>query len=280
MKNLIHLTDYTNYDISKIHEIASKLEVGDYSNVLRGKTIILFFSNFSIRTRVTFEKGIAMLGGQSILFPSETLDKKEEIKDVVGYLNNWADCLVVRHSNIDLLSDMTRYSTVPIINAMTSVNHPCEILSDLYAISKLKKDYLKLNYTFVGAAGNIGDTWAEASKLLGFRFIQSCPKGYEMDNILIEYDIKKAMENCDVVLTDSIPDDAKNVFSSYQITKELLKYTNRNSLLNPCPPFSRGNEVSTDAIDSENFVGYDFKKSLLCVQQAIILYSVLDDLTL
>jgi ornithine carbamoyltransferase len=189
---------------------------------------------------VTFEKGIQLLGGQSILFPSDALDKKEEIKDVMGYLNNWTDCVIVRHSNIELISDMEQYRNLPIINAMTSINHPCEVLADLYALSKL---------------------------------IQSCPKGYELSNISIEYDINKAVINTDVIITDSIS-KAKEDFLPYQITKDLMKKANHRALLNPCPPFTRGEEVSEDAIDSDYFVGYEFKKCLLYVQQAIILNSL------
>lgn len=98
MRNLIELTDLTANEIQKIFNIADKLNKGEYEKCLEGKTIILFFQSSSIRTRVTFEKWIFDLGGQSILFPSDTLDKKEDIKDVVNYLNNWADCIIVRHT--------------------------------------------------------------------------------------------------------------------------------------------------------------------------------------
>jgi len=277
MKNLIRLTDYTKEDITKLFKIASEIEQGNFSNILRGKTTVLFFPNSSLRTRVTFEKGIHLLSGQSILFPSDALDKKEKLVDVVGYLCNWADCIIVRHNHIELMNDMASYSNVPIINAMTLVNHPCEILSDLYALSKLRKDYLNLNYVFAGTNGNIGNAWLEASKVLGLNLIQCCPKGYEMSDISVEYDVNNAMQNCDIVLTDSIPSNAKNDFISYQITKSLMLLANPRALLNPCPPFTRGEEVSEDAIDSEYFVGYEFKKSLISVQQAIILYSMFDD---
>lgn len=99
MRNLIRLTDYTVNDIYEIFKIADEIQCGKYS--LNGKTIVMFFPNSSIRTRVTFEKGIYLLGGQSILFPTEILNKKEDIKDVIGYLNNWADLMIVRHKDIN-----------------------------------------------------------------------------------------------------------------------------------------------------------------------------------
>ena len=277
MKHLIRITDYSKEDIYNIYKIADEIQEGSFENALNRKTIVLFFPNTSIRTRVTFEKGIHLFGGQVILFPSDSLDKKEKMEDVVGYLNNWVDCIIVRHSDIDLINEIAKYSKVPVINAMTSINHPCEVLSDLYSLSKLRKDYLSLNYTFIGVNENIGKAWLEASKLLGFNLKQSCPKGYELDNISIEYDISKAMKNSDIILTDSIS-NVKNEFKDYHITKELMERANKGALINPCPPFTRGEEVSSCVIDSEYFVGYGFKKSLLYVQQAIILYNIYDSL--
>jgi ornithine carbamoyltransferase len=272
MKNFIKLSDLTIEEIHQIFKIASDIELGGYSNGLRSQAIVLFFPETSIRTRVTFEKGIHMLGGQSILFPSETLDKKESTRDVIGYLNNWADCIVVRHPDLQLLCEMEKYAEIPIINGMTKVNHPCEILTDLYAFSKIKVNYLELSYTYVGPDGNIGRTWTEVSKVLGLNFMQCCPVGYEIDGVKIEHDVTRAISKTDIVLTDSLPAKVKADFAPYQITKALMQKANTGAFLNPCPPFTRGEEVSEDAIDSKYFVGYKFKKSLLPVQQAIMLF--------
>ena len=101
MKNLIRLTDYHAKEIADIFNIADKVDQDNYKDILKGKSVVLFFPNTSIRTRVTFEKGIYLLGGQPILFPTDTLDKKEDLKDVCGYLNNWADMVIVRHKDIN-----------------------------------------------------------------------------------------------------------------------------------------------------------------------------------
>lgn len=103
MKNLIRLIDYTQNDIYDIFHIADEIVQGKHHEILKGKSVVLFFPSSSIRTRVTFEKGIFLLGGQSILFPTETLDKKEDLRDVCGYLNNWADMIIVRHREIGVL---------------------------------------------------------------------------------------------------------------------------------------------------------------------------------
>ena len=270
MKHFLTLKNITLTTINEIFSIADTIETN--RNFLNNKSVILFFPSSSIRTRVTFEKGIATLGGHPILFPSDTLDKKEEIKDVVGYLNNWADCLIVRHNRFDYIEDIAKYSTVAVINAMTSENHPCEILSDLYAVSKIREDYLSLRYTFVGKCGNIGNTWFEAAQALGFQFRQCCPKSYEIPGAEVVYNLDSAMQGSDVILTDSLPADILDDFKPYQITMDAMSKANNNAILNPCPPFYRGEEVSADVIDSPYFVGYGFKAALITVQQALIVY--------
>ena len=119
MKSLLRLTDLLTEEIYEIFKIADALSNGGYKNYLNGKSVILFLPESSIRTRVTFEKGIHLLGGQSLLFSSETLDKKEAVADVAGYLSNWADLLIVRHRSIEKIENMAERSKVPVINAMT-----------------------------------------------------------------------------------------------------------------------------------------------------------------
>jgi ornithine carbamoyltransferase len=275
MKNLIRLTDYSINDITNIFTIADRISQGEFKDFLTDRTILLFFPAASIRTRVTFEKGIQQLGGNTILFPSDALDKKEAIKDVIGYLNNWADGIIVRHNDITKLDEMARHSTVPVINAMTGVNHPCEVLSDLYSLSKRRTDYLEAKYLFIGEKGNIGLAWQEASKVLGFSLTQSCPVGYEMDHIPVEYDIHKAVQGKDIILTDSLRKEMIKEFNNYQVTLTLLDKANPNVLFNPCPPFFRGEEVTDEVIQSEYFVGYQFKSTLIEIQQAIIIYNMM-----
>lgn len=272
MKHFIRLTDYTQEELLKIFDIADSLQKGNYQNYLYNKTVVMFFPESSIRTRVTFEKGINLLGGQTILFSPETLEKKEDMKDVIGYLNNWADAIVVRHSNIDLIEKIAKYSNAPIINAMTDINHPCEVLSDLYSLSKMRNNYLDAKYLFCGRKGNIGLAWKELSDVMNLDFSQCCPKGYEMENVKVDNDINSAICGKDIICTDSLPKEILPDFKEYQITDEIMKKTNESALLNPCPPFYRGEEVSASAIDSKYFVGYEFKKHLLEIQQAILIY--------
>lgn len=239
--------------------------------------MVLFFPSTSLRTRVTFEKGIYLLGGQSILFPTETLSKKEKLEDVCGYLNNWADGIIVRHRNIDVVKKLAQYSQIPVINAMTDWNHPCEIISDMYSLSKIRVDFTKDKFLFCGKSGNIGLSWKEAANVLGFELSQCCPKGYEMEGVQVFRDIKEAIKGKDIICTDSLPADILGDFEHYRITKEIMDMANENAILNPCPPFYRGEEVSEDVIYSDYFVGYQFKKNLLEVQQAIVIYCLMNE---
>lgn len=275
MKDLIRLTDLQSSEVYEIFNIADEINTGKYSDFLNEKSIILFFPASSIRTRITFEKGIYQLGGQSILFPNDALDKKEDLRDVCGYLNNWVDTVIVRHRDIQLIETLAKYLEVPVINAMTDINHPCEILADLYSLSKIRDSFIRDKYLFCGKSGNIGLAWKEAAKVMGFDLSQCCGTGYEMDDVKVYHDIKAAIKGKDIICTDSLPAGALNNFRDCMLTKEVMDMANKNAVLNPCPPFYRGEEVSEEVIKSEYFVGYEFKKNLLVVQQAIMIWCMM-----
>ena len=270
MRSFLRLTDYKKEELREIFDIADN--INRYEGFLTGKTVVMFFPANSIRTRVSFEKGIHLFGGQTILFDPSALDKKEDIRDVCGYLQNWADAVIVRHKDIDLLGKMAENLDVPVINAMTDDNHPCEMMTDLYSLSQIRKDYLSDKYLFVGADGNIGRAWKEASKAFGFSLTQSCPDEFRIPEADCIENLRDAIVGKDIVCTDSFPSEMLNGDNKYQVTKEIMNFANAEAVLNPCPPFYRGEEVSEDVIDSEYFVGYEFKKNLLRVQQAIIVF--------
>lgn len=275
MKSLIRLTDLRSDDIYRIFHIADEISTGKYNGFLDRKSAVLFFPSSSIRTRVTFEKGIHLLGGQSILFPNDALDKKEDLRDVCGYLNNWADIIIVRHRDLHLVEKLAGYSAVPVINAMTDVNHPCEILTDMYSLSKIRDDFVTDKYLFCGKNGNIGLSWKEASEVMGFELAQCCGTGYEMEGVPVYHDIETAIHGKDIVCTDSLSAGEINDFRNCRITKAVMDMAAPNAVLNPCPPFYRGEEVSDDVIQSEYFVGYEFKNSLLAVQQAVVIWCMM-----
>ncbi|WP_108718013.1 ornithine carbamoyltransferase [Miniimonas sp. S16] len=228
----------------------------------------MFFPPSSLRTRFSFERGASLMGIQPVVFPPETLDKSEDLIDVAGYLGQWSDLMVVRHADIRVLERLAAAGALPIVNAMTAVNHPCEVLSDLYALS-LEADPTQLRFLFVGADGNIARAWWEAAEVFELDIRQSCPAGLRVDGMPWVEELQDAISIADVVITDG-PGSYVDELASYRVTAELMDSSPRGVRLIPCPPFVRGREVSADAISHGAFVGYEFKRYLMPVQQAVM----------
>jgi ornithine carbamoyltransferase len=240
-RNLIRLTDWSADDVAQVFALADAYEAGAGPGV--EGCAVMFFPATSLRTRVTFERGAHLMGLQPMLFPPETLDKPEAPADVVGYLANWADVAVVRHRDITVLERLADAGTLPVVNAMTDANHPCEVLADVHALARTR-DVRSLRFVFVGADGNIARTWTD--------------------------DLDAAIRDADVVLTDGAGPNAKAP-APYQVTADLMSRARPGAVLNPCPPFTRGAEVSADAVTPGGpFVGYGFKASLLAVHQGVL----------
>ncbi|QJD87987.1 ornithine carbamoyltransferase [Cohnella herbarum] len=275
--HFLNIDQLSEQQILGIFDAADQLKRNRNSSILSSRTFVLFFPESSIRTRLTFEKGIKDLGGDSILFPPETLDKRESLEDVMQYIQNWGDGVIVRHADFNKMKELAEQATIPVINAMSSVNHPCEIISDLYRISRMRSDYRKLVYTFVGPAGNICNSWRHIAQAMDLNFNHACVEGerLSLDNLNYRFhtELEAVLENSDIVLTDSLPAPFRTraYIDRYQITLDRMKLANEGALLNPCPPFFRNEEVSDDAINSDYFAGHAFKRDLIHVQQAILL---------
>lgn len=280
MNHFLTLRDLTQEDILELFNMTDQIKDGNFKRVLEGKTFVLFFPNTSIRTRITFEKGIKELGGECILFPPESLDKKEKLSDVMGYLNQWIDGVIIRHPSFEVMNDLAEHAGIPIINAMSSENHPCEIVADLYTIRNMKPNFQELTYTFVGPQGNILNSWIEIASVFDLTLQHICSPGnrVSMDGQNYQFwaELEDKLMGSDIVLTDSLPPEYQtdDYIKKYQINLERMLLTNQGALLNPCPPFDRNQEVSEDVMQSDYFVGHSFKKNLLYVQQAIIIRSL------
>jgi ornithine carbamoyltransferase len=266
--HLLQISDIAQAQILDLFDWADRLAAQPHENALRGKTFVLFFPESSIRTRISFETGIRRLGGDCVLFPPETLDKREQLEDVVAYIANWADGIIIRHPDFVKITQCAAYSSIPIINAMTSVGHPCEILADLYAISRRRADYRDSVYTFVGGASNIAASWKEMAEAMDLQFHHVCESGHELGeesrNYRFHTELEPVLRGSDVILTDSLPSGLRTAayIEKYQITLGRMKLAKARAMPNPCPPFFRGEEVSAEAITSDYFVGYGFKKAL------------------
>ncbi|MCU1526671.1 MAG: ornithine carbamoyltransferase [Frondihabitans sp.] len=266
MRHLLRLDDWTTTDLQDVFHLADAYSAGDGPRV--DGCVALFFPPSSLRTRVSFERGSALMGLQPVTFPPETLDKPEALEDVAGYLASWVDVLVVRHPEMSVLEGLASSNVLPVVNAMTDENHPCEVLSDLYAISKTR-DPRQLRFLFVGADGNIARSWSDAARAFGLDLVHCCPEPLVTPGARWTDDLEAAVRSADIIITDA-PGRHLDELAPYIVTASLLERAPEGVQLAPCPPFQRGREVSADAINSTAFVGYGLKKSLLPVQQAIL----------
>lgn len=266
MRHLLRLDDWTTDDTDAVFALARAYEQGT-GPVLDGAAAV-FFPPTSLRTRASLERGAALAGLQPIVFPPESLDKDEAHDDVARYLADFVDVLVVRHRDLSVLEALAAADAVPVVNAMTSVNHPCEVLADLWALTR-GRDVGSLRVRFVGADGNIARAWAEAARLFGFDLLQCCPEGLGAPDVAWTEDLAGAMADADVVVTDG-PGRHAAALEPYRVTADVLALAPDGVRFAPCPPFVRGREVSADAIASPAFVGHGAKRALLPVQQAVL----------
>lgn len=288
MNDLVSIRDlnkeYIYYLFDQSDMMKTRYLKGEIYKPLEGKTIITSFPPTSIRTRVTFETGIYQLGGQPINLYMK-FDDAELIEDKIGHLNCWMDGLVMRHSSQELVQRIADLAEFPVINGMTKESHPCEILSDLHAIREIRPDLKSLKFVFVGEGANISNTWFEIAAKLDLNITQVCPRGYEINQELygyaksnskgmvqITHDLEEGLMQADIVLTDGWPPELDELkkFKPYQLTIEKLKKTNKGCLVNPCPPINRAHAVTDEVMNSEHFIGYEMKASLLHMQKTIL----------
>ena len=268
MRSLVKLDDWSSTDVNAVFDLADAYREG------RGPTVmgsaVMFFPPTSLRTRVTFERGASLMGLEPIVFPDTTLDKPEALADVAQYLDSWIHLIVVRHHDLAVVEALAATHAMPVVNAMTDENHPCEVLSDLYSLGQ-RGDIASLRFLFVGADGNIARAWQEAARVLQLDLIQSCPNDLATPGAVWTEDLEAAIRSADVILTDG-PGAHAEALGPYRITAALLDLAPAEARFNPCPPFVRGREVSADAVEHPAFVGHDFKAGLLPVQQAVMAF--------
>ncbi|MBZ9685593.1 hypothetical protein G9F72_004405 [Clostridium estertheticum] len=288
MKNITSINKLSRDEIIDLIDFTDELKIKNKNGIeykpLSGKTIITSFPPTSLITKLSFETGIFQLGAQAINFPLN-FEGKYLLEDIVGYLNCWIDCLVIRHPEQKVIERITELAEFPVINAMSKKFHPCEILGDLHRIRELRKDLSSLKFVFIGEGANISNTWFEVAGRLDLNITQICPVGYEVSRDIFDFaaenskgtvevtnDIEMGIKNADIILTDGWPsgEEVQEKFMPYQINLEVLKLANKNCIVNPCPPFTRGNEVTEEVINSEHFIGYKIKENLFHMQKAIL----------
>jgi ornithine carbamoyltransferase len=292
--DFITFLDYSEAELVALLDLADRLrerwEIKHTPQNLKGKSIALIWDAEGFRNRVSFELGIASMGGFAVQIPGK-LDERESIEDVAAYLDNWFDGIVARTRTHDHMLRLADGAQKPIINARTPFNHPCEILGDLAYIRAKRGSLDKLKVAFVGEATNLCHPWFEAAARLPIHVIQVCPHGYEIDAGLLSQwqwdavggmdvcnDLAVGLKDADVVYTDCWPKrntDEERVriaeqFLPFQITADKLRLASPDVLFLPCPPVTRGEEVSDDAMLYLGKHVYEAKAFLLHAQNAVL----------
>ena len=255
---------------------------------LAGYRLAMWWDGEGFRNRAAFELGASYLGADSVQIPGSVGDR-EDLADMGAYLGNWFDAVVVRTPSFQSLSSLASATPAMVINARTSHNHPCEILGDLAYLHAA--DHEITNVVFVGEATNLCHSWFEAAGVLPISVTQVCPPGFEVDlerwrqlvptpvgTVAVAHGLHGLVDDADVVYTDCWPTgvsgEAQQLFNDLQITAKVLDQCSPSTKFLPCPPVSRGAEVSVDAMTHATCHVVEAKQWLLHAQNALLVHGL------
>lgn len=298
-RHFLDLADFSKEELLFFLDVAADLKkrwlLGECPKVLEGKIVALLFEKPSLRTRVSFEVATRQLGGESFyLGPQEVgLGKREAIKDVALVLGRMVDAIVLRTFAHETVLEMAKYSGVPVINGLSDLHHPCQVLGDLFTILE-KKGTLNVRIAFVGDGNNVCHSWIVAAARLGLFLIVSTPERYRPlqyiwdwaqeetkksgAKILYEPDPRKAVQGVDVIYTDVWASMGKEeeleermpFFLPYQVNEDLLALASSEVMVMHCMPAHRGQEITDEVIDGPHSVVIDEAENRLHAQKAIL----------
>lgn len=295
-KDLISILDLTRSDVEALFETTQLLKVGAIKKILYGKTLAMIFEKPSLRTRVTFEVGMTQLEGHAIYLTQSDihLGGRESVGDAARNLERWVDGIVARTFKHETVVELAQNSAVPVINALSDLEHPCQALADFFTILEKKEKFDELRIAFIGDGNNVCNSLALLSSIIGTHFVIACPQGYEPDEGLMEkareacntsggtleivHDPMKAARDADVIYTDvwvSMGDEKEaekriRDFKGYQVNNSLLTRAKNDAIVMHCLPAKRGYEISDEVMDGEHSVVFDEAENRLHVQKAII----------
>jgi ornithine carbamoyltransferase len=296
-QHFLALHDYTRDELDDLlllaKDLKAKQKQGIPHKLLDGKTVALIFEKASTRTRVSFEVGVFQLGGHGLFMSSGTsqMGRGEPIKDTARCMARYCDGVMIRTYGQDIVEEFAKYSDVPVINGLTDLFHPCQIMADLMTVIEQKKSCNELTFAWVGDGNNMANTWIEAAAIFGFELRLACPKGYEPNLKVLEWarakapgritlttDPKEAVRGADVLNTDvwaSMGQEAEQkkreqAFVGYCLDDSLLALAKPDCIVMHCLPAHRGEEISDSVIESKNSVVWDEAENRLHVQKAIM----------
>lgn len=297
-KHLVTVADLSIDDIEKIFSMTRKmksLQAGEgVSKPLEGKTLALMFEKSSLRTRVSFEVAMRQLGGDAIYLSHQDVDlgHRESVRDVAMTLSRYVSAIAIRTYVHETVVEMARNSTVPVINALSDRYHPCQALTDLYTIMERRGTLKGVKVSFVGDGNNVARSLALLCARLGVAFGIASPKGYELDkgfvdkvkalakgnSLTLSNNPVEAVKGADVVYTDtwvSMGQEAeaekrRRDFQGYCVDAALVAQAKKDALVMHCLPAHRGEEITSEVLDSPNSIVYDQAENRLHVQKAVL----------
>lgn len=294
-KHFLSILDLSAEEILHIFSVAKKLKnelkiKGKNKQALLGKSLALIFEKQSLRTRISFEIGMSQLGGHVVyLDPRDTgIGIRESETDIAKVLSGMANVIAARTYSHKTIETIAKNATIPVINALSDTEHPCQALTDLFTIWEFKKNLKGLTVTYVGDGdNNVAHSLCLGATLLGMQFRCGSPKRYSLNKTIIKNnrnifettDPKEAVINADVVVTDTWlsmgdtnKDERMKLFQKYQVNKKLMSFAKKDAIFLHCLPAYRGNEVTASVIDGKQSVVFQEAENRLHVQKALLLY--------
>lgn len=295
-KDFLALSDWTLEDLESIfsltRELKQKQKEGTPHRLLEGQTLGMIFEKSSTRTRVSFEVGMFQLGGHGLFLHSGTtqMGRGEPIKDTARVMSGYCDGVMARTYSHQALEEFAENSYVPIINGLSDLYHPCQLVADMFTVTEHKEDYRNLKYCWVGDGNNMANSWINAAALVGFELRIATPKGYEPDqdivamaeksgaNIILTNDPREAAAGVDVLNTDvwaSMGHEAEQqerikAFTGFQINTALLKLAAPDAVVMHCLPAHRDEEITDDVVEGAQSIIFDEAENRLHAQKAIL----------
>jgi ornithine carbamoyltransferase len=292
VRHFLAIPDFSKPELSALFDLASRMKRGDYrEKPLAGKTLGMIFAKASTRTRVSFEVGAFQLGGHALFLSARDiqLGRGEPIRDTARVLSRYLDGIMIRTYDHSDVEELARYGSIPVINGLTDLLHPCQVLADLLTVRESLGGWDGKVVAWIGDGNNMANSWINAAGSLGFELRLACPKGYEPNAEILARNSKKttisltndprvAARGAHVINTDvwasmgQEEEQAKRVrdFQGYMVDANLMKLTDSDAIFLHCLPAHRGEEVAEDVIEGPRSRVWDEAENRLHVQKAVM----------
>lgn len=290
VRHFLSLGDYSREEILSLIKRSSEMKSGTPGTgvpmPLQGRTVGMIFEKPSTRTRVSFDVGVHQLGGHSVFLNPRDIQigRGEPIRDTARVLSRYMDAIVIRTFGHDVLERFAKWSSVPVINALSDLLHPCQVLGDLFTLQEAGLDVTTMKAGWIGDGNNMANSWITAADKLGFELVLACPEGYEpavnhnQPNVVLTRDPVEAATGVDVVSTDvwaSMGQESeigvrREAFAGFQVNRELLRHAAEGAYVLHCLPAHRGEEITDEIMESARSLVWEQAENRLHVQKAVL----------